>query len=445
MTAAAEPFDVEDAEDALVDADRTFTPGSARSALRHRTFRRVYYGSFLSNVGTWMQNVVLGALAYDLTGSATFVGVILFAQLGPLLLLGMVGGALADTVDRKRLLIWVSASQLVLSFVLAAVAAPDQPSKVALVVVVFGIGVGQALFAPTYSALLPQLVGREDLPGAISLHSANMNGSRVIGPVIGALLDSAFGAPAVFAVNGVSFLFVIGALLSVHLPPPTPSPGDAQGLRRILSGFAIARRDTVVGRCLVTIFTFSVLSLTLVGQFPVVAERNLGIDERSTSYGVLYACFGIGAVIGALSIGTVFARRSKERIVRGTLVAYAVALAVFALLRSPAPSYPAVVVVGLTYFGFITSLSTVLQARLEDHERGRVMALWIMAFGGSVPIGNLIAGPVIDATSATTVLLGGAVVALALACYARLDRPGPPVAVSAAAAPAVPGRPPDWP
>jgi predicted MFS family arabinose efflux permease len=118
---------------------------------------------------------------------------------------------------------------------------------------------------------------------------------------------------------------------------------------------------------------------------------------------------------------------------------------VFALLRSPAPSYPAVVVVGLTYFGFITSLSTVLQARLEDHERGRVMALWIMAFGGSVPIGNLIAGPVIDATSATTVLLGGAVVALALACYARLDRPGPPVAVSAAAAPAVPGRPPDWP
>jgi MFS family permease len=136
-------------------------------------------------------------------------------------------------------------------------------------------------------------VGRNDLPGAISLHSANMNGSRVIGPVIGALLDSAFGAPAVFTVNGLSFLFVIGALLSVRLPPPTPSPGDARGLRRLMSGFAIARRDPVVGRCLVTIFTFSVLSLTLVGQFPVVAERNLGIDERSTSYGLLYACFGM--------------------------------------------------------------------------------------------------------------------------------------------------------
>jgi predicted MFS family arabinose efflux permease len=446
MTAAAEPLPFEDAEDALVDADRTFTPGSARSALRHRTFRRVFYGSFLSNVGTWMQNVVLGALAYDLTGSATFVGVILFAQLGPLLLLAMVGGALADTVDRKRLLIWVTASQMVLSFVLAVVAAPDDPNLVVLVAVVFAIGVGQAIFAPTYSALLPQLVGRDDLPGAISLHSANMNGSRVIGPVIGALLDSAFGAPAVFAMNGLSFLFVIGSLLTVHLPPPPSlSPGDARGLRRLMSGFAIARRDRVVGRCLVTIFTFSVLSLTLVGQFPVVAERNLGIDERSTSYGLLYACFGIGAVIGALSIGTVFARRSKERIVRNTLLAYAAALAAFALLRSPAPAYPVVVLVGLAYFAFITSLSTVLQARLEDHERGRVMALWIMAFGGSVPIGNLIAGPVIDATSATTVLLGGAAVAVVLAGYARLDRPRPPVAVSATGTPAAPGQPPDWP
>jgi predicted MFS family arabinose efflux permease len=443
---AAEPLPFEDAEDALVDADRSFTPGSARSALRHRTFRRVFYGSFLSNVGTWMQNVVLGALAYDLTGSATFVGVILFAQLGPLLLLAMVGGALADTVDRKRLLIWVTGSQMVLSFVLALVAAPDDPNLVVLVAVVFAIGIGQAIFAPTYAALLPQLVGRDDLPGAISLHSANMNGSRVIGPVIGALLDSAFGAPAVFAVNGLSFLFVIGSLLTVHLPPPPAAgPGDAQGLGRLMSGFAIARRDTVVGRCLVTIFTFSVLSLTLVGQFPVVAERNLGIDERSTSYGLLYACFGIGAVIGALSIGTVFASWSKERIVRNTLLAYAAALAVFALLRSPAPAYPAVVIVGLTYFAFITSLSTVLQARLEDHERGRVMALWIMAFGGSVPIGNLIAGPVIDATSATTVLLGGAVVALGLAAYARLDLPRPPVAVSAAGTPAAPDRPPDWP
>ena len=126
----------------------------------------------------------------------------------------------------------------------------------------------------------------------------------------------------------------------------------------------------MVRRCLVSVFTFSLVALTFVGQFPVVAERNLGIDERSTAYGVLYACFGAGAVIGALSIGTVFANRSKARIVRVALVAYAVSLTVFALLRDPAPAYPVVVVVGLTYFAFITSLSTVLQEQLARPRAG---------------------------------------------------------------------------
>jgi MFS family permease len=414
----------EEIEDALVDGDRTLAPGSARAALRHGTFRRVFYGSFLSNIGTWMQNVVLGALAYDLTDSPTFVGIILFAQLGPLLLLSVVGGALADTVDRRRLLITVAATQLVLSFVLAAVAAPDHPSELALVVVVFAIGTGQALFNPAYSAMVPQLVDRRDLPGAIALHSAQMNGSRVIGPVIGALLDSAVGASAVFAVNGVTYLFVIASLLSVRLPAPVTHAAGARGLRRLGAGFAVARRDRLVRRCLVTIATFSLVSLTFVGQLPVVAERNLGIDERSSAYGALYACLGVGAVLGALSIGTVFARSSKESIVRAALVAYAASLAVFALVGAPGLAYPVVLVVGLAYFAFITSLSTVLQAGLADHERGGVMALWIMGFGGTVPIGNLIAGPIIEATSITAVMLFGAACALALSFYARLD-PGP--------------------
>lgn len=425
MSTAADP-PLEDAEDAIVDGDRTFTPGSARAALRHRTFRRVFYGSFLSNVGTWMQNVVLGALAYDLTHSATVVGLLLFAQLGPMLLLSVVAGALADAVDRRKLLVSVALVQLVLSFVLAAVAAPDEPNLTALIGVTFALGIAQALFNPTYSALLPQLVGRDDLPGAISLHSAQMNGSRVIGPVIGALLDAALGASAVFAVNGLSYLFVVASLLTVRLPPPVPSPSDDRGLRRLGAGFLVARRNVVVRQCLVTVFTFSLVSLTFVGQFPVVAERNLGIDERSTAYGVLYACFGVGAMIGALSIGTVFAHRSKAGIVRASLVAYGASLTVFALLRAPGPAYLVVVIVGLTYFAFITSLSTVLQEQLADHERGRVMALWIMGFGGTVPIGNLLAGPVIDRTSITLVLLVGAAVAFGLAAYARLRPEGAP-------------------
>ncbi|MGH9083845.1 MAG: MFS transporter, partial [Acidimicrobiales bacterium] len=277
---------VEDAIDALEEGDRTFRPGSARAALRHATFRRVFTGAFLSNIGSWSQNVVLGALAYDLTGSATFVGVLLFAQLGPLLLFSLVGGLLADVFDRRRLLITVSVLQGLLSLALAWVARVDDPSKVSLVGIVFLIGMGQAVFGPTYSALLPALVGRADLSGAISLNSAQMNGSRVIGPVIGSVLDAQVGASAVFVVNAASYLLVIWSLLSVRLPAPIPDTSGHRGIRRLAGGLQVARRDRLVGRCLVIIFAFSLLSLPFIGQLPTLADRNLGIDARSEQYGL---------------------------------------------------------------------------------------------------------------------------------------------------------------
>ncbi len=412
---------VEDAVDALEDGDRTIRSGSARAALRHRVFRRVFIGAFLSNIGSWMQNVVLGALAYDLTRSPSFVGVLLFAQLGPLLLFSLVGGLLADAFDRRRLLVTVSVLQGLLSLALAAVATSDDPSRVALVAIVFLIGMGQAVFGPTYSALLPVLVGRADLAGAISLNSAQMNGSRVVGPIIGAAVFAEVGASWVFVINALSYLLVIWSLLSVRLPAPVPDTSGLRGIRRVLSGFQVARADPIVARCLIVIFTFSLLSLPFIGQMPTLADRNLGIAAKSTQYGVLYACFGVGALMGALSIGTVLAGRSLERVVRVGLVAFAGFLAVFSLLRSPGPAYAAILLVGLAYFAVITSLSTVLQERLDDANRGRVMALWIMGFGGTVPLGNLIAGPLIEASSVTTVVLAGAVIAVALAGYADLS------------------------
>src|SRR5262245_6373629 len=195
----AEPrLSTEDVVDSIVDADRTIAPGTARAALAYPTFRRLYWGAFGSNVGSWMQNAVLGAYAFALTGSASFVGLIVFAQLGPLLLFGLIGGALADVVDRRWLLISVAIEQMLLSVVLAGLVTSDDPSRLALVGVVFLIGVGQAIHAPTYSAALPALVERPDLPGAISLNSAQMNASRVIGPAIGGVLYAATGAQWVF-------------------------------------------------------------------------------------------------------------------------------------------------------------------------------------------------------------------------------------------------------
>jgi MFS family permease len=418
---------LEEIEDAVVDGDSPVPArsGTARAAMRHRTFRIVFLGAFASNIGTWMQNVVLGAYAYDLTHSATFVGVIIFAQLGPTLVLPMVGGLLADKVDRRRFLILLSIEQLVFSLGVALVVVSPHPSKVLLVVMVLGVGCGSAMFGPAYSAILPGLVGRADMPGAISLNSAQMNASRVIGPVIGGVLYSLIGPAWIFVGNAATYLFVVAALLIVTLPAVPQSPVEASRWRQLTAGVRVAREDPVVGRCLVTVFVFSLLALAFIGQMPVVAAHNLGIDlSKSPDYGILYASFGTGALLGAISIGTVFARTSKPMLVRVCLVGYSVALLGFALERSPWPAYINVAVVGAFYFAFITALNTTLQSRLAENVRGRVMALWMMGFGGTVGIGNLLIGPVVEAVGITDVLLFGAAVALVLAWYADVRPPG---------------------
>jgi MFS family permease len=371
-----------------------------------------------------MQNVVLGAYAYDLTHSAAFVGVIIFAQLGPTLVLPMFGGLLADKVDRKRFLIVLALEQLVFSLGVALVVLSPQPSHVLLVVMVLLVGCGSAMFGPAYAAILPGLVGKEDLQGAISLNSAQMNASRVIGPVIGGVLYSLIGPAWVFAGNAATYLFVVIALMMVTLPVVPHPPRATSRWRELTAGITVARQDRVVGRCLVTVFLFSLLALAFIGQMPVVAAHNLGINlSKSADYGILYACFGFGALSGAISIGTVFAQTSKPMLVRACLIGYSVALCAFALERSTVPAYVNVAILGAFYFAFITALNTTLQSRLAENIRGRVMALWMMGFGGTVGIGNLLVGPVVEAVGITNVLLFGAGVALVLAWYADVRTP----------------------
>jgi MFS family permease len=413
---------LEDIQDAILEGDRVFVPGSARSAWQHRTFRLIYLGAFASNIGTWMQNVVLGALAYNLTGSPVFVGVMMLAQLGPLLLFSTLGGMLADGVDRKKLLIILTVEQGVMSSLLGFAAFADHPSKALLVGIVALIGVGNALYAPVFSALLPVLVPRADIGGAISLNSVQMNGSRVVGPAIGSLLYASVGAGWVFQLNALSYLAVILVLVRLTLPPPPDSGG--QGWHRLVGGFTVARHDRVVAHCLIVIATFSLLCLPFITQMPSIADRHLGIDPKSTAYGMLYAAFGLGAVIGALSIGTVFARSDKARLTRRSMVVFAVLLAGFGVVRVPALAYPLVLVVGAAYFAVITSLSTVLQEKIEDAVRGKVMALWIMGFGGVVPFGGLAGGWLMELSSIDLVVVAGAVIALALAAAFDLQ-PGP--------------------
>ena len=418
--------EVDEATDALVDGDRTLQAGTAQAALRHRDFRIVWSGTFASNIGTWMQNVVLGSFALALTHDPSYVGLLYFAQLGPLLFLAPVGGALADVVNRRKLLIWMQSAQMVFSVLLAVLAAADNPSRSALFVCVLIIGIANALNAPALGAILPTLVPRRDLPGAVSLQSVQMNLSRVIGPAIGAPLYVAFGPAPVFALNAATYLFAILALVVAKYNARNTRPVDETGVQRLLAGFRIARADPLIRRVLITMTLFSFFSLTFVGLMPEIADVNLGIGPKTVAYGVLYALFGLGAALGAITVGTYLAHHSKARIARGALLAFAVVLTVFALLRTALPGFPVAMILGFAYFLVITSLSMVLQEHLDDAVRGRVVALWIMSFGGVVPIGVLVGGYVVAVTSITTVMLIGVVAAVLLAWYCDLVAVGAP-------------------
>ncbi len=413
----------EEIVDAVVAGDRTYKRGTAAAALRYPAFRRVYAGWLASNVGSWMQNVVLTAWAYELTKSASFVGLVLFAQLGPLLLFSLVGGALADRFDRKRLIIMACGEQALAAFGLAWIATSPDPSKPGILFFVFAIGMGQALIGPTFSSVLPTLVDKPDLPGAVSLVSVNMNGSRVIGAVIGPWLYFRYGVPWVFSVNAVTYGFIVVAILTVTITNAERDPSNPSGIKQMVAGFIVARHDRVVGRVLLTCAAFSFFCLIWIGQMATLAERNLGIAPKSVEYGVLYARFGFGALLGALSVGTVYAGRNLNTLVKIHLGGFTAMLAVLATVRSAELALWVILVLGYFYFVVITGLSTLLQKQLDETTRGRVMALWIMAFGGTVPIGNFVFGPIIELTSITAVLFVGVGVAAFLTWWADYRTP----------------------
>lgn len=409
--------DSEQVSDALIDGDVVLVRGTARAALRHRDFRVFWSGVFASNIGTWMQNVLLGAYGFVLTHSAGFVGLLAFAQLGPLLFLSTVSGVLADTLDRRRLLVTAQLVQLALALVLAGLALGHHPAPAAIFACVLAIGIANAMGGPGMSAIMPSLVPREDLSGAVALASVQMNLSRVIGPPIAALIYSRFGASPVFAINALTYLAAVYSLMAAKYPRRVDSAISERGLARLMSGFRVALADRLVTLVLFVVFTFSFISLNFISFMSVLASEHYAISPKSTSYGLLYACFGLGAACGAVSVGSVFAHRPKSDLVRPGLVAFAVLLALFGLLHVGGASFPVAFALGYAYFLVITSLSTVLQEHVDNAVRGRVMALWIMGFGGSVGVGALVWGPLAHHSIGALLMLGVAwAIVLAVVC-----------------------------
>ena len=395
--------------------------GTARAAFSYRNYRLVWTGMLLSNIGTWMQNLALPAYIDDRTGSAKIVSLLVFAQLGPLLLLAIPGGIIAGRYNLQRYLLAMQWVQLVFSLVLAAIVSVDGPIW-ALFLAQTAIGVGNALNAPAFQASVPMLVDRRDLAGAISLNSTQLNGSRVVGPAIAALLAIwGVSTSQIFVINAATYLFLIVSLFMVQIPDIRSAQTET-GWRRALSGVNIANSRRVLSRLLISMTAFSLFCLIYVGLFSSVARLNFGISPVDSTYRWLYAVWGLGALVGALATGTFLSHIHRPTIIRWGFVGFAIALAIFASISSVTWAFPVGFVLGLFYFMTANAMVTVFQQNLRDNERVTVMPLWFMSFGGTVTIGGLMAGPIIDAIGARWVLFFGALFALFLAWWCDLDR-----------------------
>ncbi|HTO00652.1 MAG TPA: MFS transporter [Microthrixaceae bacterium] len=395
--------------------------GTLSSAMGSKAFRRFFAGTFSSNIGTWMQNITLIALAYELTKNAWFTGVITFAQLGPTLLISPFGGALADRVNRRTLIVSMSAVQLSMSMVLAVVALADRPNQVLLVAVVATIGCANAINGPTMNALLPELVPREDMQPAIAINSVSMNSARVNGPLLGGAIGSIAGSSMVFAINGLTYLFVIWAVVTVEVDFSPKGRSGSGPLRQIREGFSAARANPLILRVLITIASLSLFSLIFIYQMPILAEEHFGF--KGWKFNLLFASFALGAAGGALAMGSVLKHIERAKMTKGGLLLFAVSLAIFGTTRIIPIGFISAFIVGAAYFIIVTALSTTIQMAVDDSVRGRVMGLWMMAWAGLVPLGGLIAGPIIDTVGISSVLIFGAVVAAVLGLVMNLTEP----------------------
>jgi MFS family permease len=395
--------------------------GTARAAFAYRDYRLIWTGLLLSSIGTWMQNLGLPAYIDDRTGSAKIVSLLIFAQLGPLLLLAIPGSLIVDRVNRRTFLLAMQWMQLVFSLVLAAIVSVDGPIW-ALFLAQLVIGTSNALNAPAFQASIPLLVDRRDLAGAISMNSIQLNGSRVLGPSLAALLTLwGVSTAGLFVINAATYLFLIVALMMVVIPD-IRGEHDDEGWRKFLTGIRISRERRVLARLLVSMASFSLFSLVFVALFPSVTRINFGVDPASSTFKWLYAVWGFGAFIGAVAMGTFLARLHRPKVITRGFIGFGVSLAAYAIVRHPAPAFPIGFFLGTFYFLIATAMVTSFQQNLRDTERVRVMPLWFMSFGGTITVGGLIAGPIMDAIGARWILLAGAIYAFFLAWWCDLDR-----------------------
>ena len=358
-------------------------------ALRNPNFRLFWSGNFLSNIGTWMQNVAQGWLVLTLTGSAFWLGVVGFAGSIPFLFFTLFGGVIADRVNKRRLLLVTQTVMMILAFLLAALAWFKVITVWEIAAIAFLNGTAMSMNAPSYQALVPRLVKREDLTNAIALNSAQFNMSRILGPTLGGYAMVLFGVAGNFLLNGFSFLAVLWALLHIRYPDEKLARHETLWAS-LRGGFAYLRSEPQMLVLMWMTTAVSLFGLPFLTFIPFFAKIQLHAGE--SGLGWLLASSGLGAVLGAMTVATMGMIRHRGIVLTLAGGVFFLAIIGFCYSQSFALSVFLAFFEGFSGILMISCFNVSIQHLSSDAMRGRVMSIYTTSFLGLPPLGALLAG-----------------------------------------------------
>ncbi|MEY2446670.1 MAG: hypothetical protein QOH79_146 [Acidimicrobiaceae bacterium] len=406
-------------------AIRRATNDTFRS-LRVRNFRLFFTGQLISQIGNWLTLVAQTLLVLKLTDNGVALGGLAAAQFGPVLVLGPWAGLIADRSDKRRLLLTVQTIAMAQSFVLAALAFSGQPPVLAIYGVALVGGVTIAFDNPARRSFVVEMVPEEDMQNAVSLNSALMTSSRVVGPALAGLLVSTVGFGWCFLLDGISYVAVLLALWMMRTEELRPAPVTSRAGRQVRDGLRYVRSVPELWVPLMMMGVVGTLSYNFQTVFPLFTTRDL--HGTGTTFTILFSVVSIGALIGAL--GTARRRSMSIRSVAMASLFYGVSMALMAVVPNQAAAFAVGLLLGVSSIAFLTASTAIVQIEAAPQMRGRVLALQAMLFLGSTPIGGPIVGWVSQQFGARYAIGLGAVAALGAGAWGMLEarrRPAAPV------------------
>lgn len=366
---------------------------SSWAPFRHPVFAILWTATVISNIGTWMQNAAAGWLMTVLNPDPLIVALVQVATTLPMFLFGIPAGALADILDRRKLLIAVQAFLVVLVAGFSLLVWLHRITPVSLLGFTFLMGMGAALIAPAWQSIVPQLVPREELSPAVAANSVGINVSRAIGPALAGLLIGALGIAAPFWINAITNLGVIAALIwwRPHQPKTQPLPPERFG-SAMLVGLRHARRNPHLRATLIRAIGFFIFASAYWALLPLVARNQ--IQGGPALYGILLGAIGGSAVLGALTLPLIKERLGADGLAAAGTVGTAAALALFGLAHNPATALVACFVAGLSWIAVLATINVSAQMSLPAWVRGRGLALFVTVMFGAMSLGSMAWGQV---------------------------------------------------